>query len=124
MWVVRKMNKTKQRQNDIMRKAYDKDRGNIGASTIKRKHVAYQSRPLPKGLSQRVTFLVVGSLTLHQIIVGNRGPRACQSGLRSFLTSWDPSSWIMTNCYVPIIMWSQRAEKTDEWICCFEWGSF
>src|ERR1700679_2474201 len=35
MWVVRKMNKTKQRRNDIMRKAYDKDRGNIGASMIK-----------------------------------------------------------------------------------------
>ena len=35
MWVVRKMNKTKQRRNDIMRKAYDKDRGNIGASNDK-----------------------------------------------------------------------------------------
>jgi hypothetical protein len=35
MWVVRKMNKTKQRRNDIMRKVYDKDRGNIGASKIR-----------------------------------------------------------------------------------------
>jgi hypothetical protein len=35
MWVVRKMNKTKQRGKDIMGKTYDKDRGNIGASMIK-----------------------------------------------------------------------------------------
>ena len=35
MWVVRKMNKTKQRGNDIMGKHMTKDRGNIGASNDK-----------------------------------------------------------------------------------------
>ena len=92
MWVVRKMNKMKQRGNNIMGKTYDKRYGQHRGINDKVKHVAYQSRPLPKGLSQRVTFLVVGSPTLHQIIAGNRGPRACQIGLRSILSSWDPSS--------------------------------
>ena len=48
MWVVRKMNKTKQRQKETMRKTYDKDKGIIGASKIRETCVIPESNHYPR----------------------------------------------------------------------------